>query len=74
MVERDDGKPFPYVADEAYCLFCAHRLLARHASQRGVDFCQAVCSTATGDLIELNKSRQTGLMVDMISVEDRHEH
>jgi len=49
-------------------------MLARHPRERGVDFRQAVRSTATRGLIELNEEIEARSVVDVIAIEHRHQH
>jgi len=55
--ERDYGKALADTADEQHGLLAADTVLARHPGERGVDFGEAVRTTAAGRFVELDEER-----------------
>src|SRR5260370_29966074 len=73
-IERDQGKAFANVADEQHGLVPADAVLARHPSQRRIHFSETVRSAAAGGFVELDEQLEACLVMDVISVEYRHQH
>src|SRR5260370_25425361 len=73
-IERDQGKAFANVADEQHGLVPADAVLARHPGQCRIHFSETVRSAAAGGFVELDEQLQACLVMDVISVEYRHQH
>ena len=59
---------------EEHRLMTRHLVLSWHARQRGIDLSEAVRSAAGGIGRALNKQTETGFMMLVVTVEDRHEY